>query len=160
MKWKTVTPNEHGDWISHRNNVFETYIPLGDKDIKETIFIPGIYCRGLESPRDAWVYNLNATLIENISKTIDFFNSKSKIFAHALKNNPALISKDNVSFVNSKISWSRSFLTDIQRGTLKSFNLNKITIGIYRPFFKQNLYFSRELNNFVSRLNSFFQTIR
>ncbi len=31
-----LTPNEHGDWISQRNNLFETFIPIGDKDDKKS----------------------------------------------------------------------------------------------------------------------------
>ena len=28
MKWRTLNPNEHGDWLNQRNDVFETFIPL------------------------------------------------------------------------------------------------------------------------------------
>ena len=29
-----VTPNEHGDWLSQRNDAFNTFIALGDKENK------------------------------------------------------------------------------------------------------------------------------
>jgi len=31
MPWQTLEPNEHGDWISQRNDLFETFIPLAGK---------------------------------------------------------------------------------------------------------------------------------
>ena len=30
-----LNPNEHGDWISQRNEKFGTWIPLGDKEDKK-----------------------------------------------------------------------------------------------------------------------------
>ena len=32
-----LNPNEHGDWISQRNEKFGTWIPLGDKEDKKNI---------------------------------------------------------------------------------------------------------------------------
>lgn len=32
IPWTTVAPNQNGDWINHRNDIFESYIPLSSKD--------------------------------------------------------------------------------------------------------------------------------
>ena len=59
MKWKKITPNEHGDWINQRSGIFDEFIPLGDKSRKSneaTFFVPH-YSNGLKTQRDAWCYN-------------------------------------------------------------------------------------------------------
>src|SRR5690606_15789435 len=43
MKWVNLQPNEHGDWLCQRNDLFSTFIVLGDKDDKSnysTFFVP------------------------------------------------------------------------------------------------------------------------
>ena len=159
VKWKTLTPNDSGDWISHRNESFSSYFSLGDKSERETFFIPALYCRGLESSRDAWVYNSNIELLsQNIKTTISFFNSQAASFLEERTKNTELEAKDFVSFDDKKISWSRAFLNDVKNGAQKNFEYLKIASAIYRPFFKQHLYFSRDMNNVVSRMDSFFPT--
>jgi predicted helicase len=159
MIFQKLTPNEHGDWISQRNNLFETFISIGERVDKNVFFIPGIYCRGLETSRDAWVYNSNRQfLIDNLKRTIDFFNEQSFQFSKEKVLNPNLYAKDFLLFDERKISWSRAFVADIEKGKQKNFDKSKITIGVYRPFFRQHLYFSRDLNNVVSRMDSFFPT--
>ena len=49
ITWTTISPNDDADWISHRNDSFNLFIPLGDKDDKSnkaTVFLP-IYSNGL-----------------------------------------------------------------------------------------------------------------
>lgn len=157
MNWKTLTPNEYGDWISQRNEMFETLIPIGDKDNANAFFLDGLYCRGLETARDAWVYNSNKSLlIENVRKTIAFFNSQTTLFNNEKVLNSTLLAKDFLSFDDTKISWSRAFINDVEKNKRKELNQLRVMVSFYRPFCKQHLYFSRELNNVVSRMDSFF----
>lgn len=159
MECKILKPNEHGDWINHRNDAFESLLPIVDREDINSFFTPGIYCRGLESARDSWVYNSSRTvLITNVKTTIEFYNKQLKHFIKSKIGTKILKAKDFVSFDEKKISWSRSFLNDIENSRVKSFNNQNIVLSIYRPFFKQYLYFSRELNNVVSKMDSFFPT--
>ena len=66
MKWKTFSPNEHGDWISLRNNLFTVFIPMEpekkfDFNTKSFFITNAI---GVVSARDAWVYNSSKNEIE------------------------------------------------------------------------------------------------
>src|SRR5690554_5733517 len=48
MDWKKLNPNDHGDWLNQRNDIFESFIPIGDKKgdaIKKSFFVP-FYGRG------------------------------------------------------------------------------------------------------------------
>ncbi|GHU35968.1 hypothetical protein FACS1894172_18390 [Spirochaetia bacterium] len=34
INWQELHPNEHGDWLNQRNDVFGSFIAIGDKDDK------------------------------------------------------------------------------------------------------------------------------
>ena len=34
MSWDAITPNRHGDWINQRNSQFQTFIQLGNDEVK------------------------------------------------------------------------------------------------------------------------------
>ncbi len=34
MTWKTLQPNEHGDWLNQRNDLFGEFILIADKAFK------------------------------------------------------------------------------------------------------------------------------
>ncbi|MCL2284643.1 MAG: hypothetical protein FWC26_15115 [Fibromonadales bacterium] len=159
MELSELAPNEHGDWLNQRNDAFFSFIPLTDKIEKNTFWKNGIYCRGLESSRDSFVYQSNKTEIKNnMKQSINFFNSEVAKFNKVINRNPKAKAKDYIAYDDKKISWSRAFLTDIDNLKTKTFDETNVVIAIYRPFFKQYLYFSREMNNVVSRMDSFFPT--
>jgi predicted helicase len=146
--WKTLRPNEHGDWISVRNDNFLNLIPLGDKDNKtnkETFFVP-LYSNGVKSNRDAWVYNYskNSVLI-NAKKTIDFYNSQVEEYITEKSKNKDLKVENFIDTDPLNISWSSSLIPHLERGNKAIFEEEKITTGFYRPFFKQNLYFGDKM---------------
>jgi len=158
IEWTHLLPNEHGDWISQRNDIFETFIPFDEKGNNNSIWNNGIYCRGLETSRDSWLYNSNIHVLEdNLENSIKFFNEELEKFKEAkLKSTKTIEAKDIITFDSLRISWSRAFINDIINERRKSYNSKLIVDALYRPFFKQHLYFSREQNNVVSRMDSFF----
>lgn len=157
MLWETLETNDHGDWINIRSDAFSTFIAMDDKTEKNTFWNSNLYCRGLETSRDAWLYQSNKKdLKENVSFSINFYNTE----LHKLKEkkviNPQLDPKEFITYDSTKISWSRAFINDIKNEKRKVYDDTKIVKSLYRPFFKQFLYFSREQNNVVSRMDSFF----
>ena len=157
INWRVIKPDSHGDWISQRNDSFIKYISIGVREDASSFFIPGLYCRGLETARDAWVYNSDKNILEEkVNSFINFFNKQSSNFSKARSLDKAVQPKDIVEFDERKISWSRALLNDIGSNKKKAFEPNSLRIATYRPFFKQHLYFNRDLNNVVSRMDSFF----
>lgn len=157
LPWRRLLPNKHGDWIGKRNDVFETFIPLAQKENENTFWNNGIYCRGVETARDSWVYQSNKILLKNqLESSITYYKSELDRFKKAKAETSRVIAKEYIKYDNKKISWSRAFIYDLENYRQKSFNLEKLVIAIYRPFFKQYFYFSREQNNVVSRMDSFF----
>lgn len=136
-------PNEHGDWISLRNNAFNTFIPIDSEkkfDTKSQSFFI-VNSRGLESSRDAWVYNSSKnSLIKNIKSSVDFYNSEVKRFAQAKRKNANIKTNDFINTDSKQISWTSSLLSRLEKLEEAVFEKERIDIGVYRPFFKQYLY--------------------
>jgi predicted helicase len=158
--WKELTPNEHGDWISQRKDVFATFVPLGDKDDtrnRKTVFVP-FYSNGLKTQRDAWCYNSSQTALEaNIRRLLDFYNEQRTQFQTAKASTPNLDVKRFLSYDTAKISWTRALEADVMRNREHKYDYSGwIVDSVYRPFFKQKLYFSRAVNEMVYQIPKLF----
>lgn len=161
MKWITLNPNDHGDWLNQRNDVFDTFIPMAPEKKFDTrtksFFVP--FSLGIGTNRDAWVYNSSQTeLKSNISRSIDFYNSQRLLFHAKKKDNSKLQAKDILSFDSLNLNWTDSVIRDLEKNIDYSFNEESEYIGLYRPFFKQRLYFSKELTHRRYQQDKFFPT--
>ena len=161
MKWKEITPNEHGDWINHRNEMFRLFTPIEPekKFAKgQNSFFEG-YSLGLGTNRDSWVYNSSKILLKNnIQKTLAFYNKQSNDYKDV-----ALLGIDFETFINDKrdstqIVWTDTLVRDASRGVLYNEDTSRYTIGLYRPYFKQNLYQDKILNHRVYQMPKLFPT--
>ena len=161
MKWKEITPNEHGDWINHRNEMFRLFTPIEPekKFAKgQNSFFEG-YSLGLGTNRDSWVYNSSKILLKNnIQKTLAFYNKQSNDYKDV-----ALLGIDFETFINDKrdstqIVWTDTLVRDASRGVLYNEDSSRYTIGLYRPYFKQNLYQDKILNHRVYQMPKLFPT--
>src|SRR5690606_9354628 len=60
MTWKTLQPNEHGDWLKQRSDAFATLTPVGEKEKnKNQTFFNPVFSYGIITARDTWVWNFN-----------------------------------------------------------------------------------------------------
>lgn len=122
-----ITPNNKNDWINQRDGLFDSLIPIGDKDsgLNQTAFLPQ-YSLGLNTNRDTWSYNFSKDdLLKNMSQTIGFYNS--------------LIGKEAV-FDDKKIKWSSSLLPKHAKGIKATFDPDHVRMASYRPYCRQHLY--------------------
>ncbi|GAA4375842.1 DEAD/DEAH box helicase [Paeniglutamicibacter cryotolerans] len=149
IPWEQVTPNAEGDWINQRNDLFETFTPLGAKDSNDPAIFQ-TYSGGLKSNRDVWVYNSSQEkLRHNVESMVDFYNSEVDRYADA----GAGLAVDG--FVNRdpmKFSWDRADRQRLPRGTKYTVDRDRVFVSAYRPFTKQHVQFERHLNNTVYRL--------
>ncbi len=155
MPLKILTPNEHGDWINQRNDVFDTFIPLeAEKNYllnSQSFFTAN--SSGLATSRDAWCYNFSKELVKhNIQRSLSFFNEQSKAFAFGKKSNPSLKVEDFIDLDSTKISWDRQQKKDVEKFRQYTFDIKSIIQGVYRPYHKQWVYFNRQFNNCVYQL--------
>ena len=137
MQLSLITPNEENDWLNQRDGLFDTFIPIGDKDNKDgkTIFASCYSC-GVKTNRDSWVYNFSeSVLTRNISSMIDFYNDQIQ----ALRTNP----EPKFDFDSTKISWSDTLKQRAAKGLTLKFDSSLIATAMYRPFCKQAFYYDK-----------------
>ena len=157
IPWTILEPNEHGDWINHRNEMFKGFILLGDKENKKlnssdihTFFMP-YYSNGLKTQRDPWCYNSSLAIVkEKTKEQIDFYNEQLEKLNHS--------EIAEVDYDTDKISWTRAVLADISRR--KRYNIQDCEFreSLYRPFFKQSLLYYRPLNEMMYQIPKLFPT--
>jgi predicted helicase len=158
IAWEILDPNEHSDWISQRSSSFETFIPLGDKETKSTntFFVP-FYSNGVKTQRDPWCYNSSTkTISNNIQKLISNYNIQREAYIKKLRSHPETKIKDFITYNSRDISWTRALEWDAEKNKDLAFSSDDIRTAIYRPFFKQNLYFTRRLNEMVYQIPKLF----
>lgn len=150
MLWKTISPNEQGDWISHRNEMFSSFIPLDSdkrskqKDIKSFF---SIFSNGVVTNRDAWVYNYSRdAVINNMSAMTDVYNEQRQAYQNALVDNPKLEVEDFILKDETKIKWVQNLIRDAKNNTSHVFAEDDIILSAYRPYSRQYLYFNKGMN--------------
>lgn len=151
IPWTILEPNEHGDWINHRNEMFKLFIPIepekkfakGQKSFFE------MYAIGVATNRDAWVYNASQrTLENNMRSMIDFYNRQREAYNDAVKVDKNLSVESFINTDDTKISWTVNLKKDIERNIEHKY-VSDIRDSAYRPFFKQRLYFDKP---FIERI--------
>lgn len=148
-KLQTLQPNEYGDWISHRNDKFDEFIPFASKSKKDNAVFD-INSNGVVTNRDAWVYNFSSLSLEQgMKKTIKFYNEQLKIFSERKAINKKVEVEDIIDTNASKISWSRALKQALNSGKNRKYHNESVIKGLYRPFIKQNFYFNRDFNECV-----------
>ena len=140
MEWTQLHPNTHGDWLNQRNDLFSSFIALGDKDkSKNTIF--SVYSGGLLTSRDSWCYNFSREKLSvNMQETISFYNDMVSSGSDSSALNP------------QKISWSRAIQKDFIKGVRKKFKVECLNVSLYRPFCRVHTYFSADFNEMLYKI--------
>jgi predicted helicase len=159
IDWQILEPNEHGDWIAMRNEGFENYIPI--EPVKkfdlnsESWFIP--YSLGLCTNRDSFCYNSSTqNLSNNLKNSIQFYNELLEKFKKEKSLNSETTFEEIIIYNSTKLNWTDTVVRDCKNGILYEFNSEDINIGLYRPYFKQKVYFNNNLNHRVYQQPKFF----
>ncbi|CCH87144.1 putative Helicase [Modestobacter italicus] len=112
-----IVPNDHGDWLSQRADDFGAFLPFSSA-AEASIF--GTYGPGLQSNRDAWVYNSSQQrLSQHMQVAADTY---AKALAGEPTNDLRLI------------KWSSSLSARLQRRESILFDSGKPVTALYRPF--------------------------
>jgi helicase domain protein len=143
IEWKALKPNEHGDWLSQRSDLFNSFIPIdatkkytNDKSFFTT------YSLGVATSRDSWCYNYSYQEVKNnMSRMICFYNTQSQQYIQSNKNINDFIDTDK-----TKISWNDNLKNDLKKGKLHRYIEDHQFTAMYRPFCQQILYYDKDMN--------------
>ena len=150
--FRPVTPNEHGDWISIRDERFMTFQKLGYKPLNGKQSTPSVfrlYSNGLKTNRDAWCYNFSSKAVAtNMRRMIDNYNSQVD----------AGNTSKTASTDPSLLAWGGNLPKDLDRSIHHAFDHSSIQTAIYRPYCTQAIYFSNAMNERTYQLPHMFPT--
>lgn len=156
MPLKVLKPNEHGDWLNQRSDLFSSFIPI-DPDKKFNILSKSWFSlnsRGNETARDAWVYNSSNDAVEkNMQRMVLFYNQQVSLWCNADKSKQL---EDVVSMDTNKISWSSSLMSNLKNGNTAIYEKDSIRNALYRPFFKQYVYLGDKMIHRRGQFNEIF----
>lgn len=159
--WLEITPDEHGDWLKQRDTSVDSFIALGSKRDDSAITLFANYSAGVKTQRDAWCYNSSKRqTADNMARMIGFYNDELDRFNQGREDlskaqrEPVLDTVINTD--TTKISWTRALKQELAKGRALSSDAGTVVTGLYRPFLKQGMYYSRKLNEMVYQMPRIF----
>ena len=163
IPWQSIQPDPRHTWLTEGLHAgFDTFVPMGSKEAKavkgeavDAIF--KTYSIGINTSRDAWVYNFNRNVLtENVNRMIGTYNAEVARWAQRTDRNTNL--DDFVVSGETKIKWSRNLKRELQRNKVAEYAEHKVRNSLYRPFTKSYLFFDSIMNNDVSHFPTIFPT--
>lgn len=145
---RVLKPNAAGDWLNQRSDLFMQFTAMAPfkKFDEKAMSVFNVYSLGLNTNRDAWVYNFSADkAYENAQKSIVAYN-------HMVKSvkNEADLDRDP-----RHISWSSSLFAKWKSGRWIDENILDKTAA-HRPFCKKKLMWQDELIHRKGQFKEFF----
>ncbi len=159
INFKTITPNNKGDWINQRDDAFDKLIPLKRDKKRQNPSVFDINSGGVVTGRDPWVYNFSPdALMQNVQKCIDTYNADLKRFnahfreafkqrAQGVKSAELYkqLNDSEITTDKTKIAWTRGLKNHlIKNKNLQESHKDRIRLALYRPFNKQWLYWDKD----------------
>jgi predicted helicase len=142
LESKQLEPTNKHLWLTDgMADDWDDMIPLGSKEAKSgkgnAIF--SVYSRGLETARDAWVYNYSTLRIEkNLNTLLDTYNSDLAKWINLRSKSINMM--NFITTDDHKISWSSRLIDHFKNSEYLHFDPKNIRISIYRPFNKSYVY--------------------
>ena len=138
--WRTITPDQHHDWIGQRSEAFQRFLPMGSKAAKagktdETIF--KLFSNGYKTGRDSYVYNFSRDACAvNARKMVGDYLGAMKV-----REEQPEYSVDEAAQLHSKhLRWDQGLKDSLRRRTTVEYSDEQARTVQYRPFVKQYLY--------------------
>lgn len=157
LEWETITSNAQGDWINQRDPSYESWQPIGEGPAP--IFTS--YTAGLQTNRDAWVYNFSLPgLRGSTQRLIETYNEERERIhrtrAADLKAGAKI--RDLVTNDETRIKWTRDLYKSLEKNRVITYDAGATYCGLYRPFCRQWLNASDGIIYLPAVLRRYFPT--
>ena len=150
-----IKPDEYNDWINQKDKSFNKHLLLGDKSRRKEKTIFEAYSNGMVTNCDAWLYNSSKSqLQETTRKLVDTYNGEMDRYQKSNKKTPI------EEFVNKdpkQIDWHRALFRKAAGGIKADFKPENFVDSLYRPFYRQILYYDKHFPSGLSRLPLIFE---
>ncbi|GAB2540973.1 DEAD/DEAH box helicase [Brachybacterium huguangmaarense] len=144
VPWQQITPNQHGDWINQRDEDYLTYPILGG-DPEDGIRVFGDHSRGLETGRDAWVYNHSRNALDaNLARFVTTYDEEREHFAAHAEQQHLTSPKGSdtvgaVSTDDTRIKWTSGLRDRAAKNRPIHRDGSRVVRSLYRPFDTQHV---------------------
>ena len=123
-----IVPDAHGDWFNQRDDSFSHFMRMDGKKTKEVAIFKD-YSLGVNTNRDAWVYNSSRqTVINSTKRSVLAFNK-----ALGELNSGLDTSSVRQKYIKD-VAWSSSLVSRLERKIPSDFSERRIQKSLYRPF--------------------------
>lgn len=163
IEWEQIIPSKQGDWINHQCDDFtKVNIPLEpiDQQLLSAHSFFATKSVGISSNRDAWVYNSSkGKLAGTMAAMIDFYNRERKALQKKMSKDKNELVDKYLTKDATRINWTRAIKNKAKNNEEIGFDSLNIVDAIYRPFYKVNLYWQRNVIESPSTAHTLFPTI-
>lgn len=163
VSWQTLTPDAKGNWLTEGLQPdFDSFLPIGSKEAKvgkqDTNTIFRVYGGGLKTNRDEWAYASNHS---ELAKKIKRFltNYDSELDRWNRRDDKSIRLDDFLNYDDTRFKWSSGLKDYLERGLRSNFEVSRLRSALYRPFFKQRVFFDRMIVERIYQNMIFFPTL-
>lgn len=148
-----LTPDTVGNWFTVQENDFNQHLPACSKAAKRSgasdrdqRVIFSLFSQGLKTNRDDWVWAEDSRALHpKVQQLIDSYNG-------------SLVTLRAGAAYGTDFKWTRKLKRSAASATVLAFDSARVRPGLYRPYCRAVVYFSRELNEDWYRLDNVFPT--
>ena len=153
-QFERIHADDSNDWINKRDTNFDRYITIGGKKKGVSTKLFENFSLGVVTNRDAWCYNSSASkLLVNIKKLIEGYEGERQ----RLRGQVSAVNVETVIKSDPQMySWTRALRADLVNDKPLSLTDGEVRAVNYRPFGKRNIFYSKRLNEVVSRTAELF----
>ncbi|MEE1651070.1 type ISP restriction/modification enzyme [Brachybacterium sp. J144] len=144
VPWRQIQPNPHGDWINQRDEDYLTYPILGG-DTKNGVRVFESYSAGLQTNRDAWVYNSSEKALDaNLNRFLATYETERIKFRDYAEQQHLKSPKgtDTVGVVTTDdtlIKWTSGLRDRLAKDKPLRRQQDHLSMSLYRPFNAQHI---------------------
>ena len=150
IEWQAITPDNQYTWLTQGLHAeFETFLPLGSKDVKlvtggggKTTF--GLHSLGVATNRDILAYSFDLrSLQEQVRTFIEIYNTGVDRKRRYDPNTPI---ESLIDTTDARIKWTHRVKESLKKLQLNNYEASHFRTSLYRPFTQQYLYFDHFWN--------------
>ena len=158
--WRTITPDQHNDWIHQRDTTWTRLMWLGSKGVKtgkasDSRTAMRLYSGGLYTKLDPYLYSFDeGGLIERAEEMTDFYERQRQQTLSGRISLERAAENNNLNLLR----WNHDLKNRLKRNLPTSFKAERLRVGQYRPFVKQWLYYDPLFIGRLHRIPDMFPT--
>ena len=156
--WQRIVPDEHHDWLDQRDPAYQRFLPLAIKSQKFQADVAAAFSLlslGIVTSRDPWIYNFDYAQLQRNIRTM---STSYKQRRQAVLAGDKTVEQAGRNDAPKQIKWTRGLRYRLCRNEILELKQSDFRQSMYRPFYKQHVYFNSQFIEVVYRIPYMFPT--